>query len=58
MLSTVPGTWLVLIPENSDYCYNREILKAVLDRRKEHQLSWEGPGGFTEVEAPELGADG
>lgn len=50
--------WLVLTPENSDYCYNREILKAVLDRRKEHQLSWEGPGGFTEVEAPELGADG
>ena len=55
MLSTVPSTWLTLTTVSLDYYYNREIVKALLARRKEHQLSL---GGFTEVEAPEVGIDG
>ena len=46
---------MALTTVSKDYYCNREIVKALLDRGKEHQLSL---GVFTEVEAPEVGLDG
>ena len=38
----VSGAWLVLTLANWDYYDDKEVTKAVLDKRKEHQLSLGG----------------
>lgn len=48
----MPGTWLAHPAVSSDYYHHKEMVKALLDRRKEHPLH---SGGFPDVEAPEVG---